>query len=103
MEFLPARASEIPMMIAELAAEATRELGLRAMQPAARDLIGENPREAAKRERDLPERLGSVLPPQRLAPPALVFSAPVRQRLIPLRDQSGYEQCLCSCRSNCRS
>jgi hypothetical protein len=50
----------------------------------------------------LPEQLQLESPPQRLTQPALVFSAPVRQQLIPLRDQSEYEQCLCSCRSNRR-
>lgn len=87
-------------MIAEVAGKAKRELGLKAMQLAARDLIAEQPREAAKRERDLPERLRSVLAGQLLAPPALVFSAPVRRELIPSRDQLGYERRLCSCRSN---
>jgi hypothetical protein len=90
-------------MIAEVVEKPKRELGLKAMQLAARDLIVEQPREQAKLERDLPERLRSVPPAQRLAQPALVFSAPVRQPSIPLRDQSEYEQCLCSCRSNCKS
>ncbi len=85
-------------MIAELAAEARWEPGLRAMQPAARDLIAENPR-----EQDSQKRLGPEVPAWQSAQPARVFSAPVRQWLIPSRDQLGYERCLCSCRSNRRS
>ena len=103
MEFCPGLAKQFRVAAAKPLAKARRGFAPGAMQPAARDLIGENPREAAKRERDLPERLGSVLPPQRLAPPALAFSAPVRRELIPLRDQLGYERRLCSCRSNRRS
>ena len=86
-------------MIAEVEGKARQELELKVMQPAAQDLMGEQ----AKRERDLPGRLGFVLAGQRLAQRALVFSAPVRRELIPLRDQSGHERRLCSCRSNRKS
>ena len=85
-------------MIAELAAEARWEPGLRAMQPAARDLIAENPR-----EQDSQKRLGPEVPAWQSAQPARVFAAPGRRQLIPWRDQSGYGQYLCSCRSNRRS
>jgi hypothetical protein len=50
MEFWPARVTEIPTMIAGVEGKARRELGLKVMQPAARDLMGEQPREQAKRE-----------------------------------------------------
>jgi hypothetical protein len=91
------------MVMVSLAVKARQEPVPRAMQPAARDLIGENPREQAKRERDSPERLRPEVPAWQSAQPALVFSAPVRRQLIPWRDQLGYERCLCSCRSNRRS
>jgi hypothetical protein len=99
MEFCPGLVKQFPVAAAKPLAKARRELGLKVMQPAARDLIGEQ----AKWEWDSQEQLQPEPPAQRLAQPALVFSAPVRQQLIPLRDQLGYEQRLCSCRSNCKS
>ena len=102
MEFWTGLVREIPTMIAEVAGKAKRRLGLKAMQLTARDLIAEQPREQAKLEWDLPERLRSALAGPRLAPPPLAFSAPVRRELIPLRDQLGYERRVCSCRSSRR-
>jgi len=95
MEFWTGLAKHFQVAAAKPLAKARRELAPGAMQPAAWNLIAENLREQAKREqakrgRDLPERVGSALPPQRLAQPAPVFSAPVRRELIPLRDQSGH-------------
>jgi hypothetical protein len=43
MEFWPAGVRETPMMIAELAAKARRELALEAMQPAEPGLFAEKP------------------------------------------------------------
>jgi len=102
MEFWTGLVKQFRVAAAKPLAEAMRKFGLKAMQLTARDLIAEQPREQAKLEWDLPERLRSALAGPRLAPPPLAFSAPVRRELIPLRDQLGYERRLCSFRSSRR-
>jgi hypothetical protein len=99
MEFWPAPVMEIPVVIAQLAAEAMWELVLKVMRSAARGSVAAN---RSERERDSPERLGPEVPAQRLAQLALVFSALIPQRSIPWRAELGHEQCLCSYRSSRR-
>jgi hypothetical protein len=84
-------------------AKARRELVPGAMQPAAPGSFAEKLQEKVNRERDSPERLRPEVPAWRWAQPTLAFAAPGRPRLVPSRDQLGYERCLCSCRSNRRS
>jgi len=100
MEFCPGRAKQFRMTAAKPLAKARRRFAPGAMQPAAPGSFAEKPREQVKRERDSPERLRPEVPAWRSAQPALVFAGPIRRQLIPWRDQSEYERCLCSCRSN---
>src|SRR6266487_1311613 len=100
--FWPALVKEIQVVVVQPLERVRPELAPGTMQPAAPGSFAEKPREKVKRERDSPERLRPEVPAWRSAQPARVFAAPVRQRLIPLKEQSGYERCLCSCRSNRR-